>query len=150
MWKDTLNKVIEEMSEYNRTPPPPASDMDIQTMLAELPKLGNVKSLPDTYIEFLKIMNGLNWNGLFIYSSKSMPIAGTDVEISGIVAANEIWRDFEPHEQYLFVGDGNISLYGQDLNTGEYKEFDRSSDTVIQVYEDFESMLIAALNTSLD
>lgn len=150
MWKDTLNEVVSEMAEFNRIPLAPASNIEIQTLHAKLSKLGNVKSLPDTYIEFLKIMNGLNWNGLFIYSSKTMSITGTDVKLSDIVEANEIWRDYEPHEQYLFFGDGNISLYCQDLNTGEFKEFDRSSDTFIQVYDNFESMLTDALKSSLD
>lgn len=48
------------------------------------------------------------------------------------------------------TGDSDLSLYCQDLKTNEFKELDRSSNTVIKVYDNFESMLADALESSLD
>lgn len=138
------------MKEDELTPQPPASDVDIQILLADLARLGNVKDLPDAYIQLLKMMNGLEWNGLFIYSTKTMPLEDTDDKLMGLVEANLIWRDFEDHKRYLFFGDADISLYCQDLTTGAFKELDRSSDTVIETYDSFENMLNAALKVSLE
>lgn len=148
MWTNILKEILSEMHEDELTPQPPASDVDIQIMISELSRLGNVKDLPDAYIQLLKMMNGLEWNGLIIYSTKTMPLEDTEDELLGLVEANEIWRDYEDHKRYLFFGDADISLYCQDLKTNEFKELDRSSDTVIQVFGSFESMLNAALKVS--
>lgn len=150
MWTDVLDEIVSEMAEDNITPQPPTSQDEIQAMLEEVSKLDNVAGLPGAYLQFLMKMNGLNWNGLFIYSSKTMPLAGTSEQISGIVEANEIWRDLDFHKQFLFFGDSDLSLYCQDLKTNEFKELDRSSNTVIKVYDNFESMLADALESSLD
>lgn len=150
MWTQVLEEIISEMKEDELKPQPPASDLDIQNLISELSKLGNVKVLPDVYLEFLRMMNGLNWNGLFIYATKGMPLEDTDVKLSGLVEANEIWRDFEDHSQFLFFAEDSISRYCQDLISGDFKELDNSSDTVIQVYDSFESMFTDALKSSID
>jgi hypothetical protein len=150
MWTDLLIEILEEMKEDELTPQPPASDADIQFLHADIASLGNVKKLPDAYIQLLKMMNGLEWNGLFIYSTKTMPLEDTDDKLLGLVEANQIWRDLEDHKRYLFFGEAEISLYCQDLTTHAFLELDRGSDTVIEAYDSFEKMLEKALKDSLE
>jgi hypothetical protein len=150
MWTDLLKEILEEMEEDELTPQPPASDADIQFLLADLANLGNVKTLPDSYIQLLKMMNGLEWNGLSIYSTKTMPLEDTDDKLLGLIEANQIWRDLEDHKRYLFFGEAEISLYCQDLTTSAFLELDRSSDTVIETYHIFENILSKALKDSLE
>ena len=127
---------------------PPASENDVKSVVKGAEKILGAK-LPDQYLKFLRHVNGLNWNGVFIYGSKTSQIVGSKHSLQGIVEANEIWRDYEGHKKYLFFGDSDMSLFGQDLITGEYKELDRSSNSLIQTYKGFDDMLTEALKSSL-
>src|SRR5262249_49537830 len=64
--------------------------------------------VPDQYIEFLRITNGLEFNGVGIYAAERSPLVGyehmPERDIQGFVDANLDWRGYEPHEDYLFFG----------------------------------------------
>jgi hypothetical protein len=148
MWKKALMEVDKQRRENGLAMQPPASENDVKSVIKGAEEILGVK-LPDEYLKFLRLVNGLNWNGVFIYSSKTSQIVGSKHSLQGIVEANEIWRDYEGHKKYLFFGDSDMSLYGKDLITGEYKELDRSSNSVIQTYKGFDDMLTDVLKSSL-
>jgi cell wall assembly regulator SMI1 len=148
MWKKALMEVEKQSREHGIAMQPPASENDVKSVVKGAEEILGVK-LPNEYLKFLRLVNGLNWNGVFIYGSRTNQIAGTTYSLQGINEANEIWRDYEGHKKYLFFGDSDMSLYGQDLNTGEYKELDRSSNSLIQTYKGFDDMLTDVLKLSL-
>jgi hypothetical protein len=102
--------------------------------------------LPVEYARFLEHMNGLNSNGLVIYSSDPIVVAGsTDVVIEGIVEANEAWHDDPAYSSFLFFGEGNTSRYALDCRDSRYQVLDYQTDTLIEEVAGFDELLLAAL-----
>jgi hypothetical protein len=92
----------------------------------------------------------LNYNGLFIYASETVPVVGSrSATIQGIVEANLGWRDYEPHAAYLIFGEGNMDLYVRHLPTGRFQVVDRVPGNLIETHPSFDQLLAAALRAHL-
>ena len=63
----TLNTVLNNMYKRYAMVFPPAEIMDIQRTSISLVKQGLVQ-IPNDYIQFLTVTDGLNWNGLELFS----------------------------------------------------------------------------------
>jgi hypothetical protein len=108
---------------------------------------------PDQYIEFLRITNGLDFNGLTIYAAEKSPLVGyehmRERDMEGFVDANLAWRGYEPHEDYLFFAQASISLYAYNLVDLRYEERDRECGELIKVVPDFDHLIARALSDSM-
>ncbi len=63
-------------------------------------RLGSIE-LPATFIEFLKQVNGLDFNGLVIYGvDKTLLDNEKDENIHGFIESNEIWYENDWQKQY--------------------------------------------------
>jgi hypothetical protein len=95
------------------------------------------------YIDFVKTINGLNYNGLYIYSlNKKINY--------NIFESNEIWwNENEELKQYIFLGDDDISWYCINQNNGKYYLLDKPSGDIMNEYDTFDKIVIKALKTSL-
>jgi hypothetical protein len=112
-------------------------------------KLGNM-ALPESYIEFLKKVNGLDFNGLVIYGVDEVLLdKEVDEDIHGFIETNELWYENDWQKQYIFLGDSDTAWYSYDLKDGIYVELDKPSGTLIQLFDSFDSMLSDALETTL-
>jgi len=112
-------------------------------------KLGNI-ILPKSYIELLKIINGLDFNGLVIYGVDEVLLdKEVDENIHGFIETNELWYENYWQKQYIFFGDSDTAWYCYDLKESVYVEFDKPSGTLIQSFESFDSMLSDAFETIL-
>ena len=139
-WKDLLIEVEKIEVKYGNALKKPALDTEIIKMNETIQeKLGHIV-LPESYIVFLKKINGLDFNGLVIY--------GVD-EVHGFIETNEIWYENKWQKQYVFFGDSDTAWYCFDLKAGVYVELDKPSGTFIQSFECFDSMLKEALETIL-
>ena len=106
--------------------------------------------IPDEYLAFLRMQDGLNHNGLFIYASETAPVVGTaGATIEGIVEANQGWRVDEHFARYLIFGEGNLDLYVRHLPTGAYQVVDRVPGNLIATHPTFEQLITAALEAHL-
>ncbi|MGN0919585.1 MAG: hypothetical protein ACI4OR_02350 [Alphaproteobacteria bacterium] len=63
----TLNTVLNNMYQAYALVFPPASIMEIQRTSIQLVKQGLIQ-IPADYIQFLSLTDGLNWNGLELFS----------------------------------------------------------------------------------
>ena len=63
----TLNTVLNNMYQTYAMVFPPAQIMDIQRVSISLVKQGLIQ-IPNDYIQFLTMTDGLNWNGLELFS----------------------------------------------------------------------------------
>ncbi len=122
---------------------PSATEADLVRLsaraLAELP----IK-VPQEYKEFLRIVDGLNFNGLFIYSSHN-----TDDYEHGFVETNLLWRSYEVNEDSLLFADSDINLYAYNLVEKRYELQDRPSGDVYDSFNTFDEMITEALRLSL-
>jgi hypothetical protein len=133
---------------YGGSPQRPCRRDELQTLRARVAKDLGVE-LPQAYYEFLTLMNGLNSNGLTIYASQTTSMAGyehrKDMNIDGIVEANLVWRDYEPHKRFVMFGQSGTSLYAYDLKDKKYRVLDRQSNSLIEEMSSFQDLLRQAL-----
>ena len=141
-----IRKVEEK---YGDTLNNPASNEQIE-ILKKTVKEKFKNYLPKQYIDFLKIVNGLEFNGFIFYGVDSSLFEVEDNQtVYGYVDTNEIWYENEHQKQYMFFGESNISWYCLDLLNDVYVELDNPSGTLMHTYTDFNSMLERALEDSL-
>lgn len=95
-----------------------------------------------TLISFCEVANGLNNNGLFIYSI-------TEQSENNIYDANEDWWDVPENRKYIFIGDDDISWYCFEISKGDYYVLDKPSGEKMNKYESLKEMLLFALINSL-
>lgn len=127
----------------------PATDSEVQKLRERMKESYNV-DLPSEYEEFLKTVNGLDFNGLVLYGVDSYLLdTERDESICGLIETNEIWYENEFQKEYLFFGDSNIAWFCKSLSDGTYLELDKPSGTVMNTYNDFNTMLEEALKITL-
>lgn len=149
MWEKLLSDIRKIEEKYGDTLNAPASNEQIEVLKKTVKeKFGN--DLPEQYVNFLKTVNGLEFNGFIFYGvDSSLFEVQNNYTVYGYVNTNEIWYENEHQKQYMFFGESNISWYCFDLLNGFYVELDNPSGTLMHTYTDFNSMLEKALRDSL-
>lgn len=149
-WKDLLIEIEKNEEKYGSSLRNPASDTEIIKMKQTIQqKLGNIV-LPGSYIQFLKKINGLDFNGLAIYGvDETLRDKEVDEEVHGFIEINELWYENDWQKQYIFFGDSDTAWYCYDLKESVYVELDKPSGTLIQSFDSFDSKLSDALETVL-
>ncbi|MED2324762.1 YrhA family protein, partial [Bacillus thuringiensis] len=106
--------------------------------------------LPNEYEEFLRIVNGFEFDGLIIYGvDPSLLETERDETVYGLLENNKIWYENEWQQEYLFLGDSDIAWFCKNISEGTYLELDKPSGTVMETYNDFNTMLEEALKPTL-
>ncbi|WP_350300007.1 YrhA family protein [Peribacillus frigoritolerans] len=149
-WKDLLIEVEKIEGKYDGVLRNPVSNSEIIKMKQTIQqKLGNI-IIPESYIEFLKNVNGLDFNGFVIYGvDETLLDNEVDEEVQGFIETNELWYENDWQKQYLFLGDSDTAWFCYDLNERVYVELDKPSGTLIHLFDSFDSMLSDALKASL-
>jgi hypothetical protein len=141
--------LLDEVTQWRKTEglkiQPPASEQQIELLrrraAAELDY-----QIPEHYVGFLRVLNGLNSNGLVLYASETTPMAGREGKvIEGLVEANLLWRDAPSHQSFVFFGEGNISRYAFNQAQSEYQVLDFQTDTLVDSVSSLEQLLAVAL-----
>ncbi|WP_044338670.1 YrhA family protein [Rossellomorea aquimaris] len=145
-WKYLLIEIKKIEEKYGSSLRNPASDSEIIKMNHIVQqKLGNI-IIPEPYIEFLKKVNGLDFNGLVMYGvDEDLLEKEIDEEIHGFIETNELWYENDWQKQYIFLGDSDTACY--DTKEKVYVELDKPSGTLIQSFKSFDAMLSNALET---
>jgi hypothetical protein len=145
MYKELLTGVAEWMKENSLQMQPPGRETDIEDARARARAVLGAE-LPEEYCRLLRETDGLDANGLVLYATRTSPIAGHhDRFITGIVEANEGWRDLEDNRNYLFFGDSGMSLFAYHLGEKRYQILDRSSGSLIEAVQGFDELVARAL-----
>lgn len=149
MWKNLILEIEKIEKSFNDRLNTPATDTEVHRLRKHVKEKFNV-DLPSEYEEFLKTVNGLDFNGLVIYGvDPSLLNTERDEQICGFIDTNEIWYENEFQKEYLFFGVSNIAWFCKNLSEGTYLELDKPSGTVMKTYNDFNTMLEEALKTAL-
>lgn len=139
-FKDLLTEIEKIENKYGSSLRNPVSDQEIKRMEDK-----NTTILPNQYINFLKTINGLDFNGLVIYGvDKAFLDKKIEEEIHGFIETNELWHENEWQRRYLFFGDSDVAWYCYDLNESKYVELDKPSGTLIESFKDFDTMITDA------
>ncbi|KXY32998.1 SMI1 / KNR4 family protein [Bacillus cereus] len=149
MWKNLVLEIEKIEKSFNDKLNTPTTDTEIQRLREHAKEKINI-DLPREYVEFLKTVNGLDFNGLVLYGvDSSLLETEKDEQICGFIETNEIWYENEFQKEYLFFGDSNIAWFCKNLSDSTYLELDKPSGTVMNTYNDFNTMLEEALKTAL-
>jgi hypothetical protein len=149
MYKEWLEKVKKDKEKFDGQMQSSASPEQIARLSAEAQTKLKV-SLPQAYLDFLRENNGLNWNGVMIYASEQVPIAGyTDRFIYGLVEMNETHRDDDFFNDFIVFGDDGMDLYAYNIGSGEYQIYENVPHNLVATYPNFDELISRALQRSL-
>lgn len=110
MWGKLLADIRRIEEKYGDTLNTPASNKQIEILIKTVKEKFNYV-LPEQYINFLKTVNGLEFNGFIIYGVDSLHLqVENNKTVYGFVEANEIWHENEHQKQYIFFGESNESV----------------------------------------
>ncbi len=91
MWKDLPLKIQEIEAKYGNGIQSPADANAIRQMVHKVREELDCSKLPAGYLEFLKVTNGLDFNGLVIYEVDKFLIGEIiNDQICGFVDTNKI------------------------------------------------------------
>ena len=145
MWEDILQEVIDLKMQFGDQINPGATDEDMKKWLLACRTELN-KEIPDEYLQFLKKINGIEFDGFILYGIDLEYVTQrTEVYISGLISNNKDWADISENE-YLFIGDSSISWYVYGMSDEKYYELDKPSGDVIGVSESCNDLLEKVLS----
>jgi hypothetical protein len=148
-WKDLLLEIKKIEEKYESSLRNPACDREIMKMKKNVEQNLISVALPSSYSKFLQTTNGLDFNGLVIYSVDQVFLEKEAIDFQGLIETNNLWHENDWQKQYIFYGDSNTAWYGYDHVENMYVELDKPSGTLIQSFESFDSMLNSAFETIL-
>ncbi|RAS80491.1 SMI1 / KNR4 family protein [Priestia endophytica] len=150
MWKQHLLEIKKIEEKYNNSLRDEASQQEIRNLTKSFNEKFKASSLPKQYLNFLHIVNGLQFNGLNIYGvDEGLSDIKSEESIEGIMEMNELWHENAEMRKYIFFGDADISWYCYDMNENVYVELDKPSGMIVDSFDDFDSMLKSALENVL-
>lgn len=90
MWKNLILEIEKIENSFNDKSNTPATDTEVQKLRERVKKSFNV-DLRSEYEEFLKTVNGLDFNGLVIYGVDPFLLeTEKDEQICGLIDTNEM------------------------------------------------------------
>ena len=149
MWNIKLEEIIEEKNLYGEQVNTGASEVELAKFKKNV-KAELQKDLPSEYINVLKIINGLEFNGFILYGIDEVFLEKKpNQHINGLISFNQIWYENEDQKKYLFLGESNISWYVYDTNKEQYIELDNPSGREMAEFKKIDEILEKMLSDSL-
>ena len=149
MWKESLERIIQEGKKYGEEINNGISEEEIELFIKNVEKELKL-TLPEDYIEILRAVNGIEFNGMILYGVDEPILKEAPKQrVNGLIDSNKAWYENEWQKQYLFLGEDSISWYVYDLKTKKYYELDNPSGEISAEFEDFEQMVDKMFEDSL-
>ena len=149
MWKEKLELIRERRVKRNRHLNEGCSQEEIDILQQEVNNIFQY-DLPEEYVAFLSVINGLEYNGLVIYGiDENLIDKKNNQNVTGYIDTNQIWYENEEQKKYMFFGDSDMSWYCYNISKKTYVELDKPSGELEQEFDNFADMLESALGNSL-
>ena len=149
MWKDKLQEIVQEKNLYGEKINAGASEEEIRLFLKAIKDELKV-DLPNEYVKFLEVVNGIEFNGFILYGiDQRLLDAQQNQSINGLIEYNKIWYENEWQKQYIFLGESNISWYVYDLAEYKYCELDNPSGRKTEVFNGLVCLIEKILSDAL-
>lgn len=150
MWKTKLEEFVREKKLFGEKINIGATEKKIQLFIKTVKDELDV-DLPNEYIEVLRTMNGVEFNGFILYGiDQRLLDEQQNEEINGLIEYNKIWYENEWQKQYIFLGESNISWYVYDLTTHKFCELDNPSGTEVEIFDNLDYMVEKFLSDALE
>lgn len=149
MWRERLEEIIEEEKKYGQEINCGISEEEAGLFIKAVKDEFDI-TLPEDYIKILRVVNGIEFNGIILYGVDEPILKEVPKQpINGLIDCNKIWYENEWQKQYLFLGEGSISWYVYELKTKKYYELDNPSGEISEEFNNFEQMFDKMLEDSL-
>lgn len=110
--------------------------------------------LPDGYKKILGIMDGFNFDGVFLYRG-NVTANYNSKNLQNILESNEEWQSNEGFDEHLFYADSDMYLFVQSLSdkSFSYRSRERFEDVIFATKDNelfFEIILKLALGENIE
>lgn len=149
MYQALLRKIAEIDKQFGDSPQPPCSPDSLTNLRHRARKeLGH--DLPDQYVEFLAVTNGLDFNGLVVYASDRTPIENCpERTIEGFIQGNLGYRGFDLMKDFLIFADDGVVLFTYCISKTRYEVILIVGLTVLESFATFDELLVNAFEAHL-
>lgn len=138
---EKMKLVKKQLEQYGETINDGASEKEIELFCMQISKKLNIE-LPKSYLDFLKNVNGIEFNGYIVYGiDEEFCVNLPKQHINGFISNNLDWYDNEWLKKFIFFGDSDISWYVFDTETNRYLELDKPSEEEMSAFSSFEEMI---------
>jgi len=149
IYQQLIEQIAANRKEFGLSMQPPCSSKDLADLQVRVRKELGVE-IPLGYVQLLCQHNGLSWNGLAIFASKTVPIVGyTDRFIEGLVDWNLDFRSAQWKNKFVVFGESDLDLYLYESGKNKFSARDRISLDEAESYASFEEMITEALRKHL-
>lgn len=141
MVNDLIGKIKVIANQWGEVLEPEASKVELQEFTEEF-KIKFGLDVPTQYENFLKIVNGLEFNGFIIYGTKNSD-TDPDASMLDIFEMNEIFNDSLVFNRLnvIAIGEDSSGLITFDKDTKIFQYRDRIGLDRLQQFSSFDEML---------
>ncbi len=133
-----IRKIKKERNAFNLSIPKGLDNKDVASFSIKFKEYFKT-SLDDEYLEFLKICNGLEENGVIIYSSNYFDVNNV---LYGIFENNEVWyNQDEESKRYVFFAESGQYTFVFNKTEMNFEILDRYSGDAVEIFDSFNKML---------
>jgi hypothetical protein len=83
----------------------------------------------------------LVFNGVNVYGVDEEFIQNGGDHVEGFIDNNEVWREEDDENKYLYYGDSDVAWFCYDMIDGDYVELDKPSASLMRKFDSFDDML---------
>lgn len=146
---ESIKKLKTQLADYGLVLQPPSTEKDIDDLRLRSQKELGV-DVPEEYASFLRVTNGLDWNGLLVFAHNTAPNSNDRKKtIQGFVDANLDHRSLEEKKSLLIFAESGDDLYSYDTKTKEYRLIDHITLDQIESFASFDKMISYAIENRL-
>lgn len=151
MWQDRLEELRTLERDLGLELNKGASEKEIKLIKDEYLTLFKTE-LPKAYLEVLRTVNGMDFNGFVIYGIDKVlldDLSGINEEIYGVIEHNGIFHELDQNKDYVFLGESNISLYVYEITSKTFFELDNPSGEKMESFSTFYALFNKLLEDCL-
>lgn len=150
MWREKISHISKIREKRNRKFNLPINEKELSKFRKSVVEKFGEDVLPQQYYEFLKTVNGIEFNGLIIYGIDQSFLDFKPInQVDSFFDANEIWESIKEEDELIFFGDSDIAWYCYNVSKKKFVELDKSSGEHMETFCDFDTMLKSALSAAL-
>jgi len=126
----------------------PVTNSEVEQCQMDLKEMA-LESIPNGYIDFLKLSNGFSWNGIEFYSTYRVTDPETNYMLLDIVSANDEFNDLYQLDHLVLLGKEDEDYYAYNISNGLYEILERESRQAMEEFKTFDELFVKTVGTRL-
>lgn len=140
-------EVIENLQKKYKEPPNVGANNSEISLFKEKYSTVFNDSVDKTFIDFVKVCNGLEFNSFKLYSIDDKIINGVEF---GIFQLNKLLQEIYEMPDFIFFGDSSQDLFVYNKKAKQYELLDRYSSESYKIFDNMEEMIKYILERMLN